>query len=137
MTAPRALVESFQEMAGAELSGDKMIELGGMLSGAVTDDFECVMVSPYETVAYAGADGFAEAWRDWVAPYSSFSIEIDELREAGDALLMLVSQRGVTRRDGVAIEDRSGSVWRFRGEHLCRVEFYLDRDSALAAAGLR
>ena len=137
MTVPRALVESFHEAAQAELSGDAMVELGTALLGSVTDDFECVMVSPYETLTYAGPGGFAEAWRDWVAPYSSFSIEIDELRELEDALLMLVHQRGVTRRDGVTIEDSSGSVWRFRDELLCRVEFHLDPESARAAVGLR
>jgi hypothetical protein len=137
MTLPRAVVESFHEAAGAQLSGAAMVELGTSLTSAVTADFECVMVGPYESQAYAGPGGFADAWRDWVSPYSSFAIEIEELHEVGDAMLMLVCQRGVTRRDGVAIEDRSGSVWRFRDELLCKVEFYLDRESARTAAGLR
>jgi ketosteroid isomerase-like protein len=137
MTVPRAVVEAFQEVAGAEMSGDAIIELGAELTSGVTDDFECAMVGPYETLTYSGPGGFAEAWREWMEPYSSFSIEVDELRELGDALLMLAHQRGVTRRDGVAIADKSGSIWRFRDGLLCRVEFYLDRDSALAAAGVR
>jgi ketosteroid isomerase-like protein len=139
--ANRALVEAFYAAVDGELadklSGDGMIELGTVLAGAVSDDFECEMVGPYESQTYEGLAGFATAWRDWITPYSSFSIEIDELQDFGDALLILVHQRGTTRRDQVTIEDASGSLWRFRDGLLCRVEFYLDRESARAAAGPR
>ncbi len=138
--ANRALVEAFYEALDGEvtnkLSGDGMVELGTLLAGAVSDDFQCEMVGPYESGTYDGLHGFAAAWRDWITPYSSFSIDIDELHDLGDAMLILVHQRGVTRRDQVPIEDASGSVWRFRDGLLCRVEFYLDRDTARAAVGL-
>jgi ketosteroid isomerase-like protein len=139
--ANRALVEAFYEAVDGELadklSGEGMVGLGSVLAGSVSDDFDCAMVGPYGTETYEGLLGLADAWRDWITPYSSFAIEIDQMYDLGDALLILVHQRGITRRDQVSIEDASGSVWRFRDGLLCRVEFYLDRESARAAVGLR
>ena len=136
--ANRELVERFYEAVGgdltAALSGDSMIELGNLLAPSVTDDFECEMVAPMGSLTFSGLDGFAAAWRDWIEPYSSFNVEIDEVRDLGDVLLMLVRQGGVIRRGEVPIEDASGSVWRFRDGRLARVEFYLDPEQARKAA---
>ena len=32
---------------------------------------------------YPGLAGFARAWRDWVSPYTSFFIDLAQVREAG------------------------------------------------------
>jgi ketosteroid isomerase-like protein len=139
--ASRQLVEGFYELTGgevAELSGERMVELGELLGGHVTEDFECVMVGPPGVGAerHPGLAGFAGAWREWVSPYTRFSVELVDVIELEDAVLLDVRQRGRTRHDGVEIENASGSLWRFRGELLERVEFYLDRDAAFEAAGL-
>jgi ketosteroid isomerase-like protein len=138
--ANRTLVERFYEAVGGEVtdsfSGERMVELSRLLADQVTDDFECAMVGPMGVEVRPGLAGFAQAWRDWVSPYTSFSIEIEQLLESHDAVLMDVRQRGVTRHDGVGIEAGSGSVWRFRDGLLCRAEFYLDREAAFEAVGL-
>jgi ketosteroid isomerase-like protein len=136
----RTLVQGFYEAVGEEVtdsfSGERMVELSELLSGHVSDDFECVMVGPGGPESYPGLDGFARAWQDWVSPYTSFSVEIEEMIELPEAVLMPVRQRGVTRHDGVPIENSGASVWWFRGDQLERAEFYLDRDAAYAAAGV-
>jgi ketosteroid isomerase-like protein len=133
----RRFVEAFYGAVGRDLvdtlSGEEMARLTELLSGSVTDDFECVMVGPLESYSYPGLAGFAEAWRDWVEPYSSFQVQIDEVEEREDRVLMLVRQRGITRRDGVEIENPSGAVWRFGEGKLARAEFHLDPDSARQA----
>jgi ketosteroid isomerase-like protein len=133
----RRFVEDFYESVGRDLvdalSGDELMKLADALDGTVTDDFECVMVAPFESFHYPGLAGFAEAWRDWVEPYASFQIHIEEIEEREDRVLMLVRQTGVTRHDEVAIEDSSAAVWRFREGKLARAEFYLDRDAARRA----
>ena len=138
--ANRMLVERFYEAVGGEVtdsfSGERMLELSRLLEDQVTDDFECAMVGPMGAEVRPGLAGFAQAWRDWVSPYTSFSVEIEQLLESGEAVLMGVRQRGVTRHDGVPIETSSGSVWRFRDGLLCRAEFYLERDAAFEAVGL-
>jgi ketosteroid isomerase-like protein len=136
----RAFVEGFYEAVGGDVtesfSGERMVELAEVLADQVTEDFECLMIGPAGTQRYPGLAGFAEAWQDWVSPYTSFSIELEDLIEVGDAVLMPVRQRGVTRHGGVAIENSAGSVWRFRDGLLEGAEFYLDRDAAFEAAGV-
>jgi len=140
--ANRTLVERFYEAVGGDVtdsfSAERMVGMADVLAGKVTEDFQCAMVGPPEVGAerYPGLAGFARAWRDWVSPYTSFSVRLEGLIETGDAVMMPVIQRGVTRHGGVEIETNSGAVWRFRDGLLCRVEFYLDRDAAFEAVGL-
>jgi ketosteroid isomerase-like protein len=138
--ANRKFVQRFYEAVGDEVtdsfSGARMVELSEVLVGHVTDDFECVMIGPAGAESYPGLAGFAKAWEDWVSPYTSFSVEIEDLIELPDAVLMPVRQRGVTRHDGVPIENSGASVWWFKAGLLERAEFYIDRDAAYAAAGV-
>jgi ketosteroid isomerase-like protein len=131
------LVRRFYEAVGGDVinafTGEDMMRMGEVLADNVTDDFECVMVGPFEEYRYEGLIGFADAWRDWVEPYSSFFIDIEEMEESDDAVLMLVRQRATTRRDDVELEDTSAALWRFRDGMLSTAEFYLDRDTARAA----
>jgi hypothetical protein len=131
------LVRRFDEAVGGDVvtafSGEDMMRMGEVLVGNVTDDFACVMVAPFDEYRYQGLMGFAEAWRDWIEPYSSFYIEIEEMEERDDAVLMLVRQRAVTRRDGVELDESSAALWRFRDGELWAAEFYLDRDVARKA----
>ena len=136
----RTSVAKFREVLGSEpvrtATGEDMIGMGEVLVGAVTDDFECVMITPFRSDAYRGAEGFSAAWRDWLQPYSSFTAQIEDIVERDDLVVFLARQRAVTRHDGVEIENPSASLWRFRDGKLARVEFYLDRAHGLRAAGL-
>jgi ketosteroid isomerase-like protein len=131
---------SFERLLGRRpartATGEDMVRMGEALAGAVTDDFECVMIDPFREQTYHGAEGFSEAWRDWLQPYSSFVVHTDEMIEREDMWIYLVRQRAVTRHDGVEIENPSASIWRFRDGRLARVEFYLERAAGVAAAGL-
>jgi ketosteroid isomerase-like protein len=133
----RAFVEQFYGAIGRDLvdalTGDEVMRMGERFAGSLTDDFECVMVGPLNSISYEGLAGFAEAWRDWVEPYESFHIQLEDIEERGKNLLMMVRQGGVTRHDGVEIENDSAAVWRFRDGKLARAEFYLERDDARAA----
>jgi hypothetical protein len=137
-TVNRTLVGRFYELMGSDVavSGDRMVVLGELLDGQVTEDFKCLMIGPAGAEHHPGLRGFARAWRDWVSPYTSFSIELEDVREVGDAVVVGVLQCAVTRHDGVPIETASGSIWRFRDGLLCRAEFYLDRGDAYQAVGL-
>ena len=63
---------------------EDMIGMGEVLAGAVTDDFECVMITPFRSDAYRGAEGFSAAWRDWLQPYASFTAQIEDIVERDD-----------------------------------------------------
>jgi len=102
-------------------------------------EFETVMVGPEYMKArleYVGLDGFVEAWRDWTGAFATFRIEVDEMIDAGDSVVSLVRLFGTMEREGAEIETKGAAVWMMRGGLLHRVEFHLDRDAALRAAGL-
>ena len=82
-----------------------------------------------------GLLGFAESWRDWLEPWSSYYIEAEEFIDAGDEVVSLTRVRARTTRDAVAVEHRPGAVWSLRDSKIVRRRFS-DRDEALEAAGL-
>ena len=84
-----------------------------------------------------GLLGFAEGWRDWLEPWASYYIEAEDFIDAGDEVVSLTRVRAQTTRDAVAVEHRPGAVWSLRDGKITRVRFFLERDEALEAAGLR
>ena len=103
-------------------------------------DFEVVMVGPDylpEAAERAGPDGFREAWLDWTSPFESFRIEVERVIDADDRVVSLVRQIGRTKTGGVEIEASAAAVWTIRDDKLTRVEFHLDQEAALRAAGVR
>jgi ketosteroid isomerase-like protein len=102
-------------------------------------EFEVVMVGPEYTSAraeYNGLDGFVEAWRDWTSPFDRYEIEVEEMIDAGEHVVTLVAMTGRTRTGGAEITAPAAAVWRVLDGRVRRVEFHLDRDAALRAAGI-
>jgi ketosteroid isomerase-like protein len=80
---------------------------------------------------YRGLDGLLEGWRDWLTPWESYKIEVEELIDAGDEVVMLVNVQARTSRDGVALEHKPAAVWTVRDGTIVRVKFYLRPEQAL------
>jgi ketosteroid isomerase-like protein len=103
-------------------------------------DVECAMVGPETagsvTMRGTGLEGFRTIWTEWMSPFESFRIEVEEVIDAGDKVLSLVHQTGVTKTGGVQIESRAAAVWTIRDGKVTQVEFHLDVDAAKRAAGL-
>jgi ketosteroid isomerase-like protein len=102
-------------------------------------DFEVVMVGPAyagATIEASGADGFREVWTDWTSPFESYRIDLERMIDAGDRVVSLVTMCGKTRTGGVEVEAPGAAVWTVVDGRLRRVEFHLDREAALRAAGL-
>jgi ketosteroid isomerase-like protein len=85
---------------------------------------------------YAGVDGFREALSDWISPYESFRLEIDEAIPLIDKIVFLARQVATTKHDGVEIETPSASVWWLEDGAIRQASFYLDQRAGLRAAGL-
>jgi ketosteroid isomerase-like protein len=102
-------------------------------------EFETEMIGPEylpQPSIYTGLDGYVEAWRDWLAPYESYRAELEEWIDAGDKVVLLVRQVAQTKDGGVPIEAESAVVFSFREGKLVRLEFHLDRERAIKAAGV-
>src|SRR5206468_2380575 len=78
---------------GTRLEGDKMIEVvSELLRHNAHPDYVTLMVSEAVTQDYPGPEGFKEAWEDWISPYESFRIELDEVIRLEDKLVFTVRQ---------------------------------------------
>jgi hypothetical protein len=100
--------------------------------GLVRDDAAVNMVARNAERSTAGPEGFREIWADWLEPWQSYRIYYDDVVERDDKVIMLVTLRGVTKRDGVEMEHEAAGVFRFQGDEVVEMEFNLDREDALS-----
>jgi hypothetical protein len=113
---------------------DQMVEV---LRENTHPEFVTIMLSESGVAQeYGGVEGFREALSDWISPYESFRLVIDEAIPLSDRIVFLARQVATTKHDGVQIETLSASVWWFEGSAIRQACFYLDRRAGLEAAGL-
>lgn len=86
---------------------------------------------------YRGLEGVREYVRGIRESYSGMGSELEELVEAGDKVVALLIFRGEGRSSGAAVEARIANVWTLREGKVVRMQYFGDREEALAAAGLR
>lgn len=89
--------------------------------------------APQGDVQGEGFDGMRAVFAEWLSPWASYHSTVEKVVSAGDRVMILVRDRGVSRHDGVAIELRAASIWTMRDGRIARVEFHVDRDRARAA----
>jgi ketosteroid isomerase-like protein len=85
---------------------------------------------------YLGVEQLAEYTRGFLEPWSSITIEAEEMMPAGDSVVVAVLQRGAGGESGAATELRYFQVWSFRGAKAIRLENFRERAEAFRAAGL-
>jgi ketosteroid isomerase-like protein len=106
------------------------------LGGLFHPDVESVPAWRGSGTTYSGIDGFREMWIDWLQPWATYHVQVDEMIEAGDSVVVLVRDRGRRHDMDVEVELISGSVWNFRDGKIARVEFYANREELREATGL-
>jgi ketosteroid isomerase-like protein len=68
--------------------------------------------------------------------FESYEEETHEVRDLGGGrVLALGEARGLTRTGGVEVVQTGGVIFNVRDSRIARIEFFLDRDEALEAAG--
>jgi ketosteroid isomerase-like protein len=83
--------------------------------------------------------GLAETNRwlaEWAGAFDDWSLDVEKVFDGGDQVVTFVRQRARARQGGPELEMRFAQVWTFRDGLIARMEMYLDRSEALAAAGL-
>ncbi len=101
-------------------------------------DFEASFVrADVGRATYVGLDGLRAAWLDWLAPWVSYRTEIEDLIDAGEGRVVVLT-RDYARGEGVEAEVSfaGAPVWTVRHGKVARIDFYWDRADGLAAAGL-
>ena len=87
---------------------------------------------------YNGHEGVRTFWRGWLSAWEDLRFEIQDVRDGGDEIVLLIrDQRQWGRHTGIATDFPSyGMVFTIRGGKVVRLRSYPDQESALEAAGL-
>jgi ketosteroid isomerase-like protein len=91
---------------------------------------------PFGAETYVGLDGLRAAWLEWLAPWTTYRVEIEEAIDLGDRVLVLPRDFGSRERSTLEVNTIGGAVWTVRDGKIIRVEFYPTRAEALKAVGL-
>jgi ketosteroid isomerase-like protein len=83
-----------------------------------------------------GHDGVRSWLRSWYEEFGSVSYEVEELIDAGEDVVLAVSQQGRGRSSGADVSLTLYGTWTVRDGKVVRVIWFLDRVEALKAVGL-
>ena len=89
-----------------------------------------------EGTVYRGLEGLAQGWREWLAAWTSYRLDVDEFVDAGDKVVVFVRVAARTARDDVLMHHTPGAIWAIRAGKVASIRFYFDRSEALEAVGL-
>jgi ketosteroid isomerase-like protein len=84
-----------------------------------------------------GRQGFIEFMRTWSEDFDDWSLELEELIDAGDGLVLaLIRQDAVGHESGVPVDLEFAQLVELHDERVIRIRSFLDREEAKAEAGL-
>jgi ketosteroid isomerase-like protein len=83
-----------------------------------------------------GHEGIRSLYRDWSEAWESFADDCEELIDAGEQVISIVTRRGRGRASGVETTARRAGVWTIREGKVVRVAWFAAVEDALEAAGV-
>jgi ketosteroid isomerase-like protein len=86
---------------------------------------------------YRGHDGVRQYMAQVYEAFEDYRPEVEDLLDAGDKVITLAIEHARGRGSGAMVEARrTAHVWTMRANKAVRLDLYLDRATALEAAGL-
>jgi len=85
---------------------------------------------------YHGHDGLRTLFTDWYGAWEDYQDHLEELIDAGDKVVALVTSRGRGRASGVPVALKTPAVWTIQNGKISRVAWFQSPEQALEAAGL-
>jgi ketosteroid isomerase-like protein len=85
---------------------------------------------------YRGLAGARAFVGDWLASWTDYSTDLEELIDAGDDVIAVMRIRAQGRRSAVPVERREWHVWTVRDGRLWRFRIYATEAEALEAVGM-
>ncbi len=107
------------------------------LADTLTPDFECEFVrDDVGRATFSGINGLRTAWVDWLSPWQSYEAVIEDVIDASEGrVLVLTRDRAWPRGANAEVYFVGAPVWTVRDGKVARIEFYWNRADGLAAAG--
>jgi ketosteroid isomerase-like protein len=87
------------------------------------------------TAQFQGHEELRRFFRLYYEIWESFEDDVQELIDAGDHVISVVTSRGRRRASGVDVEYTQHGVWTIRDGKVFRVVWFQTRDEALEAVG--
>jgi uncharacterized protein len=84
---------------------------------------------------FRGHDGLRSLFREWNEAWAKVEYSYDELIDEGDKVVSVVTRHARGRSSGIDVQRPFALVWTVRDGKVVRVEWFLDREEALEAAG--
>jgi ketosteroid isomerase-like protein len=85
---------------------------------------------------YHGHEGLRRFFREWHEAWERIDYDYDELIDAGDQVISVVTRRGRGRASGAEVEVHVALLWTLRDGKVVRVVWFPSRQEALEAAGV-
>ena len=142
-------VENVQRMWNGRFSSGEAVDVIGLLADEEVLDANRRMIAPDATVEFAtpdggflggmagpftGADGMIAAWSEWVRPWTSYSIRIDEWSEPKPGVvLMLGEASGRLAGSELELDSPIGAVCLLRDGRIAHMQHFLDQEQAREA----
>ena len=86
--------------------------------------------------AYRGAAEAEEEVRTWREPFDDFRWEPKEVLLGESCFVVVGDMAGRGRTSGLEVQTEESHVWTLRDGRIVRMQMFVDRGEALAAAGL-
>ena len=84
-----------------------------------------------------GREEMATILAEWLGAWEDWREEIEDIRDVGDRVLVITTQRGRGKGSGAEFENRFGMLYELRDGAIVRWTVYDDPARALEAAGLQ
>ena len=85
---------------------------------------------------YHGHDGLRTLFREWYGAWENYGDHLEDLIDAGDKVVALVTSRGRGRASGTPVALKTPAVWTIHKGKIVRVAWFRTPEQALEAAGL-
>jgi ketosteroid isomerase-like protein len=112
---------ALQEVADPEIEWQWAPEMASLLGGPRT---------------YHGLDEIWAATKEWLEPWEHYWMTADEFIELDDRVLVLMVIHG-RAHSGNETEQQVAALWTMRDNKAVAVRFFMSRNEALAAAGIK
>ena len=85
---------------------------------------------------YHGHEGVRTVFRNWYEAWDDVEADVEQLVDAGDKVISVVTNRGRGRTSDVEVEWRQHAVWTIKDGRISHSAWFTSRKEALEAAGL-